>query len=154
MVVSTVSRHSKGYIAIPYPDEAQSSAADAIKPIQTFLAKTYGQKLDIDGEWGPLSKKSMIRSVQTELNNTTTAKLVVDGIWGSKTKSAFPDFSMSAKGNMIYLIQGCLIAFGADIAFDGAFGSNTKAAVKTFQKSCGLTCDGIVGKNTMTQLVK
>lgn len=151
---STTSKYIKGYIDIPYPDEAATVAVDHIKPIQTFLNKTYQEKLDVDGEWGPLSKKAMIRSVQTELNKTTAAKLAVDGIWGAKTKAAFPDFSMSARGNMVSLIQGCLIAAGADIEFDGVFGSATKAAVKSFQSAHKLACDGIVGKNTMTQLVK
>jgi hypothetical protein len=36
---------------------------------------------------------------------------------------------------------------------DGIFGPNTLAAVKSFQKSRGLTADGIVGINTRTALV-
>jgi len=35
---------------------------------------------------------------------------------------------------------------------DGIYGENTKAAVKNFQRDCGLTADGIVGSKTMKYL--
>lgn len=115
--------------------------------------KTYGQKIDVDGIWGPKSKKAMIECVQTETNALTGSKLVIDGIWGAKSKSSFPDFSLSSKGNMVYLIQGCLIVKGYSIALDGVFGQKTLSAVKDFQRSVSIKQDGIVGKNTMSNLL-
>ena len=35
---------------------------------------------------------------------------------------------------------------------DGVYGSDTKSAVKAFQKSCGITSDGICGKTTLLYL--
>ena len=35
---------------------------------------------------------------------------------------------------------------------DGIYGNNTKSAVKAFQKSCGITADGICGKTTLLYL--
>ena len=49
------------------------------------------------------------------------------------------------------------IGYGAqnvgNIVVDGNFGSITESAVKHFQKECGLTADGVVGKSTANKLV-
>ena len=37
---------------------------------------------------------------------------------------------------------------------DGIYGADTEKAVKQFQKDKGLTADGIVGENTMKELLK
>ena len=37
---------------------------------------------------------------------------------------------------------------------DGTFGKQTLAAVKQFQKDCGIKVDGIVGKDTWGKLLK
>ena len=54
---------------------------------------------------------------------------------------------------MVYLIQGCLIAKGFNIEFDGVFGNETLSAVKSFQKKSYITQDGIIGMATMTMLL-
>ena len=123
------------------------------KDVQSYLVKTYGRKISVDGAWGPKSKKAMIECVQTETNVLTGSKLIIDGIWGTKSKSSFPDFSLSSKGKMVYLIQGCLIAKGYSIAMDGVFGKETQSAVKDFQRKSSISQDGIVGKNTMSNLL-
>lgn len=157
-VYSATSRYIKGYIDIQYPDEdnATTTVVDttsSVKDVQSYLVKTYGRKINVDGIWGPKSKKAMIECVQTETNALTGSKLVIDGIWGAKSKSSFPVFSLSSKGKMVYLIQGCLIAKGFNIEFDGVFGNETLSAVKSFQKKSYITQDGIVGMATMTMLL-
>lgn len=157
-VYSATSRYIKGYIDIQYPDEDNTNttvvdATSPVKDVQSYLVKTYGRKINVDGIWGPKSKKAMIECVQTETNALTGSKLVIDGIWGTKSKSSFPDFSLSSKGNMVYLIQGCLIAKGYSIELDGIFGKDTQNAVKDFQKKSSIGIDGIVGKSTMSNLL-
>ncbi|WP_051203398.1 peptidoglycan-binding domain-containing protein [Hugenholtzia roseola] len=46
--------------------------------------------------------------------------------------------------------QKFLVQIGNNIAVDGIFGAGTRQATMNFQKSVGLTADGIVGKNTYT----
>jgi len=47
-------------------------------------------------------------------------------------------------------IQG---ADGKSLAADGVFGTNTDCAVKTYQRSNGLTADGVVGPKTWAKLL-
>ena len=51
-------------------------------------------------------------------------------------------------GSYVSMVQLALTRAGYPIVIDGIFGGRTKAAVIDFQKSRGLTPDGIVGKNT------
>ena len=55
-------------------------------------------------------------------------------------------------GSYAYMVQLALARAGYPLIIDGIFGGRTKAAVIDFQKSRGLTRDGIVGKNTFLAL--
>lgn len=57
-------------------------------------------------------------------------------------------------GDMVVLLQTLLCSVVKPITVDGIFGSGTEAAVKEFQKSAGLTVDGVVGPKTWTALEK
>jgi hypothetical protein len=59
----------------------------AIKQIQWDLNNCYGKNLDIDGEYGPLTKQAVMQ-VQTYLNQNRGSGLVVDGWAGPKTRTA------------------------------------------------------------------
>lgn len=48
-----------------------------------------------------------------------------------------------------YLLNG---AQDPDVAADGIFGAKTETAVRAFQKTVGITVDGIAGKDTFTKL--
>ncbi|MCB0328684.1 MAG: peptidoglycan-binding protein [Bdellovibrionales bacterium] len=49
-------------------------------------------------------------------------------------------------------LQRSLRELGYDIKVDGAFGKNTANAVREFQRSQGLTVDGVVGKKTLAAI--
>lgn len=49
-------------------------------------------------------------------------------------------------------LQARLAAHGAVLLIDGDFGANTETAVRAFQKSRGLTVDGVMGAKTHTLL--
>ena len=60
-----------------------------------------------------------------------------------------------AKGAQVYALQAMLNSFiNAGLVVDGDFGSKTEAAVMKYQNRRGLAVDGIVGKQTWTQLLK
>lgn len=153
-IYSATSKSIYGYICLQYGDSVASKPKATIKDVQSYLVSTYKASIKIDGIWGPLSKKALIRSIQSEVNKQTKSNLVVDGIWGAKSKAAFPDVSLRNKGNLVYLLQACLIVKGYGIELDGVFGNDTFAAVKDYQSENKLTADGIVGQNTITSLLK
>lgn len=92
--------------------------------------------------------------------------LVADGIVGQETWRAlvaaryqFGDrllsYSVSTPmvGDDIRELQERLLEIGYDVGRpDGILGSRTDAAIRMFQKECGLTGDGIVGPATMRSL--
>lgn len=128
----------------------QSSPAQ----FQSWLNAGYSAGLNVDGLWGPNTRKAAIKALQSELNGQFGKGLAVDGIWGSKTKAACVNVKQGARGNLTRIIQGVLYCRGCDPkGFDGIFGSGCAAAVKSFQRANGLSADGIVGKDTWERLL-
>ncbi|MCC0627811.1 MULTISPECIES: peptidoglycan-binding protein [unclassified Clostridioides] len=56
------------------------------------------------------------------------------------------------RGNNVHCVQIMLFDIGYDINIDSQFGPITYNAVKNFQRSYGLTSDGIVGYNTFDRM--
>lgn len=64
-----------------------------------------------------------------------------------------PTLRRGSQGDEVADLQTILNArYGADLEVDGNFGKATEAAVKAFQKSHGLTADGVVGAKTWKAL--
>jgi len=64
-----------------------------------------------------------------------------------------PTLRRGSQGDEVADLQTILNArYGADLDVDGNFGKATEAAVKAFQKSHGLTADGVVGPKTWKAL--
>lgn len=74
----------------------------------------------------------------------------------SKGKNPYKESVRTLKkgstGDDVRWTQWELKEAGYDIAIDGVFGPATEKAVKSFQKSCKITVDGIVGKSTRKKL--
>ena len=69
------------------------------------------------------------------------------------TAKNIPTLRRGAEGDLVEELQAILNAkYGFALDVDGDFGINTEAAVKAFQKSKGLTVDGIVGPKTRAAL--
>lgn len=141
---------------------AATTGKAAIREVQTWLndnygsyiKKTVGALLAVDGIFGAKTKKALVTALQVELNKQFGKGLAVDGIFGAKTKAACVNVKQGAKGNLTKTLQGALICRGYSTnGFDGIFGSGTKSAVKSFQKAKGLSADGIAGKNTFAALL-
>ena len=60
---------------------------------------------------------------------------------------------LGSTGDEVNKIQKKLSSLGFyNGSVDGVYGNDTKSAVKAFQKSCGITADGICGKATLLYL--
>lgn len=95
-----------------------------------------------------------IRRLQQECNNQGFSKQNVDGIAGPATLAGCPTLKKGASGNITKLLQEKLVKLGYSTnGVDGIFGSGTYSAVREFQKTRGLSADGIVGQNTWRKLL-
>ena len=79
--------------------------------------------------------------------------LTPDGIVGPNTDTLIITVRHGDTGAAVRAVQDELKAHGAAVTVDGRFGAGTRDAVMTFQKSRGLTADGVVGSNTWMNLV-
>lgn len=137
------------------PTTSTTSGDETIKYIQNKLNARYNASLNVDGIFGPLTKKAMVKWLQIELNTQCGARLNIDGIFGSLTKSACPNVKQGMKGNITWLIQARLYTLGFNTnGVDGIYGSGTKNAVAKYQSSVNIASDGICGKNTFEKLFK
>ena len=95
-----------------------------------------------------------VRKLQEECNNQGFSKQTVDGIPGPATLAGCPLMRKGASGNITKLLQEKLVKIGYSTnGVDGIFGSGTHSAVREFQKTRGLSVDGIVGQNTWRKLL-
>ena len=95
-----------------------------------------------------------VRRLQQECNNQGYSKQNVDGIAGPATLAGCPTLRKGASGNITKLLQEKLVKLGYNTnGVDGIFGSGTYSAVREFQKTRGLSADGIVGQNTWRKLL-
>lgn len=95
-----------------------------------------------------------VRRLQQECNNQGFSKQNVDGIAGPATLAGCPTLRKGASGNITKLLQEKLVKLGYNTnGVDGIFGSGTYSAVREFQKTKGLSIDGIVGQNTWRKLL-
>ena len=95
-----------------------------------------------------------VRRLQNECNIQGFSSQKVDGIAGPNTLKGCPMLRKGAQGNITKLLQEKLVSLGYSTnGVDGIFGSGTYSAVREFQKTRGLSPDGIVGQNTWRKLL-
>ena len=99
------------------------------------------------------SGKYIVRYLQTVLNSQYGAGLVVDGLYGPKTEAAIRTLKVGSRGDHVIWLQKALVNRGHKIDTDGIFGEKTKQAVIAYQKSRGLTADGLAGKGTHKAII-
>lgn len=125
-----------------------------VKEIQQFMVDTYKVGIVVDGVWGPASKKAMAKCVQTVINRFYGGHLIVDGIFGYASKKSMPIIRDGASGELVKLIQMCLIVAGFAIEVTGKMDKVTLETVELFQKKKSLLADREIGPDTMAALLK
>lgn len=111
-------------------------------------------EIQSDNNESQLTGDDWIRRLQEECNKQGFSNQKVDGYPGPNTLKGCPIMREGARGNITKLLQEKLVSFGYNTnGVDGIFGMGTKAAVIAFQKSKGLSADGIVGQNTWRKLL-
>lgn len=112
----------------------------------------------IDGEYGPDTKAASVKHCQYQMT-MCGQKLEIDGINGPLTKAAFNRLGYvylnHGRPRVIKAIQVALQCHGYSVGpdgIDGDCGNNTSAAIRSFQKAKGLEVDGVVGPATFAKL--
>ena len=128
------------------------TSPDNVKEVQKYLNAEINAGLDVDGDYGPLTKKALIKYWQKIVGGLT-----VDGLFGpkSQSKASKNNISKGDRGEIVRIMQMGLICRGYSLAFygaDGDFGSTTDKVLRMFQKTKRLTVDGICGKNSWKAL--
>ena len=117
-----------------------------------LIKKNIGALLKVDNSYGPESRKGALCVWKDVVNRKYGAKLTTNNFNfydSCKAAAKSAQIMLGASGTLTYLAQFILSAKGYYTgAMDALFGSGTESAVKAFQKSKGLTSDGIVGPDT------
>lgn len=131
---------------------SESKISASIKGVQSWLSSKHGEKLTIDGEYGPATKKALIKAWQTEVGGLT-----VDGIFGAKSqkKAESVIIKKGSTGDLVTIWQSVLVCIGyRPNGIDGDFGSGCHSATLKYQTANGLKADGIVGAKTWAKAFK
>ena len=142
---------------------------DDVKLVQQQLKLLGYYTGSVDGKYGT-STTSAVSAFQR------SAGLTVDGIAGKKTfdklftsqpasataqtasqvqaptDGSYRNLSYGATGSDVTSVQSALYALGYSLNVSGTYDQKTVDAVKLFQKSNGLTMDGVAGPNTQKKL--
>ena len=133
-----------------------STNITVIHEIQDWYNNNYSYsfgKIDVDGSFGPDTKKHLIMALQQEMNLQYGSKLDRDGSFGPASKSQFLDLKRGVSGNITRICQAFLYKKGYNPnGFDGSFGPGMKSAVIQYQRDKGLKVDAILGMNTAYSL--
>jgi peptidoglycan hydrolase-like protein with peptidoglycan-binding domain len=140
---------------------AFSSKASALAPVQVpgaqiALYRHGFYKGPIDGIAGPMTRRAVRRFQRSK-------RLEPDGIVGRRTRAAFGRFGGPLFGSRplqrgkmgfdVSVLQFLLARRGFSLpSLDGDFGPATERLVRGFQRSAGLSPDGIVGGRTRAAL--
>lgn len=121
-------------------------------PNVVYVVKT-GDTLDkIAEQYDTTAEKIAKENGITNPNFITTGTVLVFRR-GDKTWHTTDIFcQMGDRNKAVSVIQALLLKRGLQITYDGYFGAETRSAVMTWQRSKGITVDGIVGDETIATL--
>lgn len=93
-----------------------------------------------------------LRDLQGAYNRDYNRNIYVDGIRGQQTEAMLNEICLSVGNNKHNVTSWLQLRVGASV--DGIFGQGTKEAVMYFQRTNGLTVDGVAGRNTFNKLLE
>ena len=131
-----------------------SMSASAVRRIQTALARLGFFQHSVTGVYGPVTQAA-VASFQQSVG------LTADGVWGPKTAAALKTAGSTSSTSLppprawVRRLQRGLAKLGFfHHAVTGVYGPITTAAVRSFQRSVGLTADGKWGTQSAAALTK
>lgn len=135
-----------------YPTLRQGASGSAVIQLQNLL-KARGYSVAVDGQFGPATNTA-VRRFQANIGTSA------DGVVGPKTWGALEaraagsaTLKQGSSGGSVTALQRALNAtVGTRLVVDGQFGPATRNAVVNYQKSRGLSADGVVGPRTWAAL--
>ena len=128
-----------------FPTVRMGATGEVVTSIQ-YLLRHRGADIVVDGDFGEQTQGA-VRDFQKSKG------LTVDGVVGPRTWQALiVTVKRGDQGDAVSAVQSQLTARGQDVVVDGDFGDQTHGAVRDFQKSKGLTVDGVVGPQTWAAL--
>lgn len=142
------------------------SSGTAVRQLQQALVnKGYG--ISVDGAFGPATKSAVMsfqRSQGIEVDGVvgsvtwgrlfgSTSSVTVTSSNTASASVSYPGMLRSgSSGTAVKQLQQALVNKGYSLTVDGVFGLQTKNAVMSFQRSQGITVDGVVGSVTWGRL--
>ena len=146
-----------------------SAGNQDVRNRQTWLNRSRGEKLTVDGLFGRKTKAA-IKRYQKFLKSNYGYAGEIDGIWGKGTQTAHqryydayhapkakgrPVIRKGSRGQDVKDLQARLnrdYPLYSKLKVDGIFGAGTRKVVREFQRRAGLKVDGIVGVQTWAKL--
>ncbi|MDP9240017.1 MAG: peptidoglycan-binding protein, partial [Actinomycetota bacterium] len=132
--------------ATAWPALSQGSSGAQVTAAQLLL-RYRGRDINVNGKYGGAMAK-VVRDFQHD--NGLAASGDIDApTWSALTTTV----RRGDNNDAVKAVQHLLNRQGKSLAVDGDYGAETEAAVNDFQRSHGLTTDGVVGTQTWMQLL-
>lgn len=136
----------------PYQNLSQSIILDIQKIYNATWGNILG-KIAEDNSAGPDTRKHLKMALQYEMNKQYNTKLEIDGSFGPATKRAFLDLKQGVYGNITWLCQAMFYIKGYNPnGLDKNYGPDMANCVLQFQRNNNLKQDKILGMNTAYKL--
>lgn len=119
-----------------------------------IIKASTGKILEVDGSYGSHSKNAALAVWKDVVNRKYGKKLTPSNTnFGTSCISASPSLTLNSEGTLVYILQFILSAKGFYTgSMSARFTTEVKSAVIAYQKSVGLTQDGICGGKTWNKL--
>lgn len=166
----------KGFLLIDYGTSSSSSTpsnntsssntGNNVSKGQKWLNANYstvvkkcldGKLLEVDNEYGSKTRLAVVGVWKDVMNRKHGYSFTVGNPnFGSACRDAANKVQVKQgdSGTIVYLVQLILSARGFYTSkMDGSFGLGTEQAVRAYQRSKNLACDGVVGGSTLYSLM-
>ena len=150
----------------PSNNTSSSNTGNNVSKGQKWLNANYssvvkkcleGKLLEVDNEYGSKTRLTVVGVWKDVMNRKHGYSFTVGNPnFGNACRDAANKVQAKQgdSGTIVYLIQLILSAKGFYTSkMDGSFGSGTEKAVRDYQRSKNLSCDGVVGGNTLYALM-
>ncbi len=150
-----LNRIAGNYSAIP-----KIPQTNGVYNVQTESAvRAFQEIFDLDPD-GIVGKATWYKIKRIYVSVKSLGELVSEGVSAEEADTAFESqLQLGSSGQSVKVLQYYLSVIGyfndkiPQVSLDGVFGEGTQSAVRAFQKSAGLSPDGIVGRDTWNAIV-